>query len=173
MSALRDSASWLHHWDFIFLVYCCRFRRAPVISALFGLSNVQLKLFHPCVIFFIQKDPSPSFYCLRNNPGGSYWVYLRHSERCHTDVEILPKPCPFPSSTSAGYLYLVVSRYINLTGCFGSSYVVVYFQTEKWTVDLNKTWSAKQSVPLMVLVSWRCHFGLPALPFQNLKGANV
>ena len=72
-----------HHWDFIFLVYCCRFRRAPVISALFGLSNVQLKLFHPCIISFIQKDPSPSFYCLRNNPGGSDWVYLKHSERCH------------------------------------------------------------------------------------------
>ena len=42
---------------------------------------------------------------------------------------------------------------------------MVYFLMEKGTVDLNKTCSVEQSAPL--------HFGLPALPLQNLKGANV
>ena len=40
-------------------------------------------------------------------------------------------------------------------------------------MDLKKTCSVEQSAPLMVLVSSRYHFGLPALPLQNLKGANV
>ena len=62
---------------------------------------------------------------------------------------------------------------VHFTGWFGSGYVVVYFLMEKGTVDLNKTCSVEQSAPLMVLVSSRCHFGLPALPLQNLKGANV
>ena len=42
---------------------------------------------------------------------------------------------------------------VHFTGWFGSGYVVVYFQMEKGTVDLNKTWSVEQSAPLMVLVS--------------------
>ena len=50
---------------------------------------------------------------------------------------------------------------------------MVYFLTEKGTVDLKKTCSVEQSAPLMVLVSSRYHFGLPALPLQNLNGANV
>ena len=49
---------------------------------------------------------------------------------------------------------------------------MVYFLMEKGTVDLNKTWSVEQSAPPMVLVSSRCHFGLPSLPLQKLK-ANV
>ena len=39
-------------------------------------------------------------------------------------------------------------------------------------MDLNKTWSVEQSAPPMVLVSSRCHFGLPSLLLQKLK-ANV
>ena len=70
-------------------------------------------------------------------------------------------------------IFISYFRYNNLTGWFGSSYVVVYFLIKKGTVDLNKTWSVEQSAPLMVLVSSRCHFGLPASPLQNLKGANV
>ena len=62
---------------------------------------------------------------------------------------------------------------VHFTGWFGSGYVVVYFLMEKGTVDLNKTCSVKQSASLMVLVSSRCHFGLPALPLQNVKGTNV
>ena len=56
---------------------------------------------------------------------------------------------------------------VHFTGWFGG------FLMEKGTVDLNKTCSVEQSAPLLVLVSSRCHFGLPALPLQNLKGANV
>ena len=71
-------------------------------------------------------------------------------------------------------LLLVLSRFIlHQDSWHGQQLWSGLFPYGEETVDLNKTWPVEQSAPPMVLVSSRCHFGLPSFLLQNLKGANV
>jgi len=162
-----------HLWDFISLVYCCRFRRVPVSFVLFDLVS-SWSFFTPAL--FLSSNGALAFFQYRRTNPGVSWVDLPKTLKAVSSVVAFkefqfssttsdcwccnpPKPCPFPSSTSVAYLYLVVS--LNQTCRVVWRQFCLFFcwwRRQQWILTKHGQLNTQR-------LSWvlpRCHFGLPA-----------
>ena len=166
-SCFNSSVFASHHWNFISLVYYCRFRWPPVSFALFEL-NSYFTLALVLSVTRLSASGLPSL-SLSSNQSWFYWLglpkalsavsyemILKNSSLLQhlltSDVAIPPKPCRFSSIVNFCWISLSPS-----------------FITSILQDGLAAVLECSNSLRLSWILCSRCHFGLTAVLLYNLK----